>query len=159
MKRIIDQTVKSVPIITLLFMLTAGFFLKAQHFSLFPTCWIKKNFFFDCPGCGLTRAFLLIPKGEWQQAFELNSMSLPLYFLFFVLLIFSLLPSLRLFVQRKIPVSFKWIGGGVFVFGILLNWLHKTYLYFQEQTIQDYVIQFSEYHHISLLAKVMERYF
>lgn len=43
------------------------------------TCGTYALFGLNCPGCGLTRAFLQISRGNWYTAWHLNPISLPLY--------------------------------------------------------------------------------
>lgn len=66
----------------LLGMLTLGFFVTAQDFPGPSLCVFKTLFHFDCPGCGLTRCFLLIPRGQIFQAFLFNWAGPFLYILF-----------------------------------------------------------------------------
>lgn len=72
----------------LLLPLCAGFFLRVSQLPQKSLCLFKLLTGFDCPGCGLTRAFLLILRLEIFSALELNWGSLGLY-LFFVFLLFQ----------------------------------------------------------------------
>lgn len=38
-------------------------------------CPSRRLLHLPCPGCGLTRAFLLLAKGEWRDAFRLHPLS------------------------------------------------------------------------------------
>lgn len=80
----------------LLGMLTLGFFVAAQDLPGPPLCVFKLLFHFDCPGCGLTRCFLLIPRGQILQAFHHNWAGPFLYFLFGLIFLAMLFHSLGL---------------------------------------------------------------
>ena len=41
----------------------------------------------DCPGCGMTRAFHAISRGQFAQALDLNILSLAVYALFLLVLL------------------------------------------------------------------------
>jgi len=81
--------------------LTLGFFISASDLPQSTLCLLKNIAGLDCPGCGLTRAFLLIPNGFLREAFELNWGSLGVYLFFILLLIqggFTWLKKLSYFV-------------------------------------------------------------
>ncbi|MCP5464398.1 MAG: DUF2752 domain-containing protein [Deltaproteobacteria bacterium] len=59
--------------------LLAGLFLDIGDLPGRTICTIKRLYLLDCPGCGLTRAFLLIPQGDFLKALQLNAASLSLY--------------------------------------------------------------------------------
>ncbi|NJM93936.1 MAG: DUF2752 domain-containing protein [Cytophagales bacterium] len=42
--------------------------------NIFPPCLWKSLFHFNCPGCGLTHAFLHLVKGEWSEAYQANAL-------------------------------------------------------------------------------------
>ena len=44
-----------------------------------PFCLVKTLTGLDCPGCGMTRAFLFISRGRFADAVALNPASIPAY--------------------------------------------------------------------------------
>jgi len=40
--------------------------------ALPESCGAKRNFGLDCPGCGLTRSFILSADGRWAEAFQMH---------------------------------------------------------------------------------------
>lgn len=47
-------------------------FWFAPSWPLPETCGTRWLFKTDCPGCGLTRSFILMSRGRWDEAFHLN---------------------------------------------------------------------------------------
>lgn len=70
-------------VLGLSFLLTTGegrqVFIPWWNVSLPETCYFHRLFGIDCPGCGLTRSFLLISSGDLQGAFLLNPIGILLY--------------------------------------------------------------------------------
>lgn len=54
--------------------------------ALPETCGMQRNFGIDCPGCGLTRSFILAAHGRWQEALIMHPAG-TLAFAFLLLLI------------------------------------------------------------------------
>jgi hypothetical protein len=52
--------------------------------AIAPHCVWKTQFGRECPGCGLTTAFLHIARGEWRSATRSNAASIPLFTVFFL---------------------------------------------------------------------------
>ena len=52
--------------------------------AITPHCVWKTQFGRECPGCGLTTAFLHIGRGEWRAAVSSNAAGIPLYTAFSV---------------------------------------------------------------------------
>jgi hypothetical protein len=46
------------------------------------TCWFKKIFHFDCPGCGFQRSVLQLLKGDISGSFHLYPATIPILFIF-----------------------------------------------------------------------------
>lgn len=111
--------------------LFAGFFLVPENLPGTPLCLFKYHFGFDCPGCGLTRAFLFIPRGEWVKAVQLNGASLVLYLVFVMMLIHQIF-------RTRFPDLFKhvwWcrLSGFFSCLTVVLlfgHWAIKTMNYF-----------------------------
>lgn len=61
-------------------------------------CPFKKIFKIPCPGCGMTRAMLLIFKGEIINSFHYHILALPLL----IFIIFSVICLIREIIQNKI---------------------------------------------------------
>src|ERR1035441_10409462 len=47
--------------------------------SITPLCVWKTRFGRECPGCGLTTAFVRIGRGQWRDAMSANAAGVPLY--------------------------------------------------------------------------------
>lgn len=81
-----------------------------EHLPIF--CLFKAITGIPCPGCGMTRAFLELAKGDFVTAFQLNPLSIP----FFLVLIFSAF-------KFRLPVSGEirsYLLG--FVLSVILAW-------------------------------------
>lgn len=141
MRRLIHGVAAFAPLAVLLFVVTAGLWLTIADFPGQSLCVFKRVFLLDCPGCGLTRAFLLIPRGRFADALHFNVASLPLYFFFAYLLVQQISESV--FHKR-----FKWRvpeGGLIFwvlaiVLLLLLQWVFRTIDYFLEHSFLSYVL-------------------
>ncbi|MBX7218915.1 MAG: DUF2752 domain-containing protein [Blastocatellia bacterium] len=77
-------------------LVTTGVFVLSYlwHPSATPTfilCPFKHMTGYDCPGCGLTRAFCALAKGEWFQAITFHPLSPLMFGLFWVWWSWSLL--------------------------------------------------------------------
>ncbi len=92
----------------------AGIFLLSAVLPLvsvqgIPLCFFRQVTGWDCPGCGLTRAFILIFHGDFRQAIACNALA-P------ILLLWLLLYALRhvyILWLRKIPAWFTPRGNAV----------------------------------------------
>lgn len=73
-------------IFLLLAILFSGWLIVPGDLPGFEFCLFRRYFHLDCPGCGLTRAFLLIPRGQVSEALALNWGCLSLYVLFLMML-------------------------------------------------------------------------
>ena len=58
----------------------------------------------DCPGCGMSRAFILISHGQIRRAYRMNKMSIPVYALSLYLAVAGLSDMLR-FLRSAQPRS------------------------------------------------------
>ncbi len=61
---------------------------------------------FDCPGCGMTRAFICLLRGDWQGAFAVHPFSLPL---FISLILFAVLPNSRIQRFERYTKPLSWL--------------------------------------------------
>ncbi len=108
--------------------LTAGWWVPLDALPSWSGCLLKRISGWECPGCGLTRSFLVLSRGQILEAFQFNPAGPVLYGVFLMALFLQLFPkesgfraSLSLLWQRfRAPVSFIIIG---LLFG---NWLIKT---------------------------------
>ena len=57
-------------------------FLPGVSVAMPESCVTKMYFGFDCPGCGMTRAFIRISSGQFTKALQLNSASFVVYLFF-----------------------------------------------------------------------------
>lgn len=128
------------PILVLPVILLAGLFVSVEDIAGFPLCFFKSFFKFDCPGCGLTRAFLSLPKGEIARAFQFNAASPVLYVMFWLMLI--------LLIYRRFKPDFV----EPFYFGRLRlylsqlvlvlmtgHWAVKVWQYFAVHSMSEYL--------------------
>lgn len=81
-------------------------------------CWIKTWTGFECPGCGMQRAFLFLLKGEWKASFLAYPALLPL-------IVFLLLAVLKAGGLHKISPVWVKISGIVCLGIILISYLLK----------------------------------
>lgn len=116
--------------------LLGGFFF---HLDVLPgevLCLFNRIFGVDCPSCGLTRAFLLIPKGEWKEALALNKASIYMYF-WFVGLGIWVVGKMTYSSKQKYLNSIVLLGLFVGVVLLLGQWSVKLYNEFQGQSFQE----------------------
>lgn len=50
-----------------------------SRIALPESCYTYVFFGFDCPGCGLTRSFVHLARGQWKTAWQLNPLAIVLY--------------------------------------------------------------------------------
>jgi len=60
----------------------AGRFSRDARIVRDESCVTKMYLGFDCPGCGMTRAFIRISSGQFAKALQLNSASFVVYLFF-----------------------------------------------------------------------------
>lgn len=107
----------------LLGILTLGFFVTAQDFPGPSLCVFKTVFHLDCPGCGLTRCFLLIPRGQVSQAFSYNWAGPFLYILFGLIFLAMLFRSLGWNgFDTKFWKKFRLCLGALVIVLLLVHW-------------------------------------
>lgn len=121
----------AIPFLMLSVMLGAGFFFHRGHLPGFEICWFRRAFHLDCAGCGLTRAFLLIPKGQFYEALKYNIASILLYFFFFTVWLDQGVRLLRKqkHVSKFMRRYFKAMGT-IVVMVIFAGWVYKLWLHF-----------------------------
>ncbi len=114
----------------LLFVLTLGWWMTPSGLPKMVLC--PSLFFFnvECPGCGMTRAFLHLARGHFAQAWQLNHASVPLYFFLWSVLGVETLsvlnpkkPLNRAYYRSVTP----WLMAGILVL-LAGGWVAKTFL-------------------------------
>jgi len=81
-------------------------FLPGVSVAMPESCATKMYLGMDCPGCGMTRAFIRISSGEFAKARQLNSASFVVYLFFAVQIPWHLMQLLR--IRRGIGVIDSW---------------------------------------------------
>ena len=70
-------------------------------------CFFKNKLNFNCPGCGLTRAFIAIFNLDFINAFKYNIISIPLFMMiiyFNMLLLYDIIFKQRLFEEKLLKI-------------------------------------------------------
>lgn len=133
-------SLRQLPFVVLSLMLFLGFFITLDHLPSHTLCLFKSIFHFDCPGCGLTRAFLLIPQGQFRQALELNAASVVLYILFLFWWFNLAFQKFSLkYLSGVLVRRFKLMLASAVVSLVSLQWLVKAGLYFSQQDLAGYL--------------------
>ncbi|MBF0106116.1 MAG: DUF2752 domain-containing protein [Deltaproteobacteria bacterium] len=110
---------------------------QLPHHSL---CVYKSIFKMDCLGCGLTRAFLLIPRGEILQAVRLNAGAPILYILFIFYLVRSIKLKFNLISKNhEYPKGFYAFVAGLCMVLMTGHWFYKMYVYFSTHPLSEYL--------------------
>jgi len=91
--------------------LAASFVLTPERLPGFGICAIRRWTGLPCPGCGLTRAFCAISRGNIAGAIALNPFSLPLYAATILLLLRPLLNRWRPELEPRVVAS-RWFVRG-----------------------------------------------
>ena len=98
-------------------------------------CVIQNLFHIPCPGCGLTRGFLvIITKGDLVEAFKWNILSVPLFLWFVVSVIWIIVDIIRKqetlisFISKKMNPYFYLSLGIVVIITWIIN-LNNPLLY------------------------------
>lgn len=103
-------------------------------------CLFFQIFHFDCPGCGLTRAFLLIPKGDFSGAFSFNAAALSLYPLFVMMFFYTLFQHFSFDLNRVKPWRVtSLVLSSVTVVFLFAHWVLKTVSFFSEKNFWEYL--------------------
>ncbi len=105
--------------------LTAGWWMSPAAVENVPLCWFHYFFHLDCPGCGLTRSFLSMARGDVLGAFRFNAAG-PLIYLLFIA--YAVRLFIRDFLHGKIwdwgsrfNRVYTWVVGGL----LLGHWIYK----------------------------------
>lgn len=104
----------------------SGVYLPGGEISFPRTCSSRIVFGIDCPGCGMTRAFIAISDGRFGHAWQLNRASFVVYAFVWAQIPWHSLQLIRLW-QGRSPLFWPWI----YVIPIavvalmLINWVLK----------------------------------
>jgi len=117
---------KLIPLLCLSFIFLISFLVPLSWIQSIPLCTFQFFTGFDCPGCGLTRAFWNISHGHFLRALSLNGSSWVLYLLFVFAFLRQIFIILGKEAQWLTPTLFKnkviYWGFGFLFFG---QWLLK----------------------------------
>lgn len=103
-----------------------GIFIPGSTQSMPPLCSSRLIFGMDCPGCGLTRAFIAISDGRFARAWELNRASFLVYAFVLAQIPWHTMQALKIcrgrptidwFAVYFIPISLAVV--------LLINWFFK----------------------------------
>ena len=120
--------------------LFAGWFIEASNLPGATFCVFKKVMHFDCPGCGMTRAFIYIAQGRILDAMQMNWGAVFLYVLFLLFFLGLLFKRLgQSWLDHKFWVRARYFCCISTVFFISIHWFVKTYSFFSEQSIYPYI--------------------
>ncbi len=104
-----------------------GVLLPGSTRSLPPLCTSRIVFGLDCPGCGLTRAFIAISHGRLERAWELNRASFAVY-----LFVAAQIPwqTIQAWRTRRGHAPLEWPGVYLIPIGLaillVINWMLKV---------------------------------
>ena len=90
------------------------------------TCPFKKITHIPCPGCGMTRSFHLLLKGDWYSALQYNILSIPLFIFIIISIVyltFDIIKNQINYLSFLDKTSRKY--GMVILLGILLWWIYN----------------------------------
>jgi hypothetical protein len=90
-----------------------------------PLCAMKRYIGLDCPGCGLTRSFIAVGHGRWQEAWQFNPAG-PLWFVLVAAQIPWQLLQLRRLKQGKPAIDSGWCGQALLwsaLSALILQWV------------------------------------
>jgi hypothetical protein len=129
-----------IPIIIIGIALCAGFFVSLSDLPNRTLCFMKQVFHIDCPGCGMTRAFLLIPRGHFLEALSFNAAALSFYLLLFIIFI-TLIGRLR---SKDFLSSLFWVKLRTWLAILCLalvtvQWFVRLYIYFSQHSGWEYI--------------------
>ncbi|EKD50443.1 MAG: hypothetical protein ACD_62C00542G0003 [uncultured bacterium] len=128
---LITRLAESTPALILLGTLTLGWFVTPSDLPQETLCTFRRLFHFDCPGCGLTRAFLLLARGHLIDAITYNAAAPILYILFGIITITV--------IGRKYNPSFgdsrfwsqtRWFLAIMALAIMMIHWVIKVAIFF-----------------------------
>ena len=92
------------------------------------TCAAKRLFGIDCPGCGMTRAFISISSGQFVRAWNFNRAGIVLYLFVLIQLPWHLMQIWRL-KKNRLPIVTAWayMAPITMVVLISINWVWNLF--------------------------------
>jgi hypothetical protein len=113
------------PLLIIFSVLTLGWFVQPSQISSIPLCLFKFVFHVDCPGCGLTRSFLVLSRGHIMEAVRFNPAGPLIYLLFIAYFIEGVIrlgkPDFSLLLPPRLAKSYSLIV----VLVLIAQWLVK----------------------------------
>lgn len=96
--------------------------VQAGRWDLPPVCAFRAMTGYDCPGCGLTRGFVLLARGSWWDAGRMNPVAPALFLLALVQLPYRAWVLWRRIPTARRPRVFAWVGP-IHIAALFLCWL------------------------------------
>jgi hypothetical protein len=101
-------------------------FLPGFDRPLPPSCTTQVLFGLDCPGCGMTRAFISIGHGQFQQAWRFNAASFVVYPFIAVQIPWNLLQiGMLLWRKRAIELPYVYWLPVLVAIVLMMHWLWR----------------------------------
>lgn len=124
-----SQIKRLIPLLVLIVILFAGWFVTPHQIeNRWDVCWFKFIFHTDCPGCGMTRAFLSLARGDLIEAIKYNPASPLVYLFFFLLFIQQLVRLKNKTFSLTIPSIWVKIFSSILVLVLFGQWVLKLLL-------------------------------
>jgi hypothetical protein len=103
-----------------------GIYIPGTSIIMPSTCTSRVLYGIECPGCGMTRAFVAISHGRFSRAWELNRASFVIYAFVLAQVPWHLIQIFRRSTGRQTMhwTTIYWIPLGVSVV-LVLNWVLK----------------------------------
>ena len=101
-------------------------FMPGFNSPMPETCSARRLFGIDCPGCGMTRAFISISAGQFQRAWNFNPASYVFYLFTAVQIPWHIIQIWRL-KKNRLPIITRWAYMAPVGMVVLLtiNWIWK----------------------------------
>ena len=143
MKTTADKISHLVPLVIIGIALSAGFFISVSDLPQKMICLTKQLLHFDCPGCGMTRAFLLIPRGNFMAALSFNAAAPALYVLLFIIMV-TLMGRLshKEFLSSLFWVRLRYSLAILVLTLVTVQWFVRIFVYFSEHSLIEYIRTF-----------------
>lgn len=98
--------------------------VQAGEWELPPICGFRALTGQDCPGCGLTRGFVLLVRGRWGDAGRMNPMAPALFLLTLLQFPYRVWVLWKRIPTDKRPRAFGWVGP-IHIAALVLCWLAR----------------------------------
>jgi hypothetical protein len=107
--------------------------------DLIPLCFFHFITGWDCPGCGLTRAFFSMFRGDFLKAIKFNALA-PVVFLIGIIYLAENYYRMK---YKKSPVWFTPVGNKYIsrFFAILFfgQWIFKSWMHFEKVMVNKHL--------------------